>query len=129
MAARRAWLRERPLLIFRNGRRDSDVAIRSLSGNAGSRDGEGYSALRLDFDRRLLLQIRSCVVASDAGPLAYREHDDWLDWTALVGDFLADACTSKNSNGQHRTQVLRKGPDECENADPSGIHPGNPGLF
>ncbi len=62
--------------------------------------GESNSeALRLDFDRRLILQFRGSVVTSDAGLLPYRELDDALGLSVMAGETLADARTG--TNGRH----------------------------
>ena len=62
--------------------------------------GESNDAsLRVDLDRRLLLQFRGSVVTTDAGLLAYRELDDALGLSAMAGDVLTDARTGKN--GRH----------------------------
>jgi hypothetical protein len=53
-------------------------------------------ALRLDFDRRLMLRFRGSVITSDGGLLAYRELDDALALTASGGERLAEARTGRN---------------------------------
>src|SRR5580692_1942182 len=53
-------------------------------------------ALRLDFDRRLMIQFRGSAITSDCGLLAYRELDDALALTASGGERLAEARTGKN---------------------------------
>jgi hypothetical protein len=62
------------------------------------------AALRLDFDRRLLLRFRGSAITSDAGLLAYRELDDTLSLTDRAANTLADARTGKN--GRHRLAGL-----------------------
>src|SRR4051794_40227897 len=62
------------------------------------------SALRLDFDRRLVLQFRGSTITSDAGLLAYRELDDTLHLTDTAANTLADARTGKN--GRHQLAGL-----------------------
>jgi hypothetical protein len=56
------------------------------------------SALRVDFDRRLMFQFRGSTIISDAGLLAYRELDDTLRLTDTAADTLADARTGKNGH-------------------------------
>ena len=67
-----------------------------MANAAGESNGE---TLRLDFDRRLMLQFRGSVVTSDAGLLAYRELDDALGLSTVAGEMLADARTG--TNGRH----------------------------
>ena len=67
-----------------------------MTNPAGESDG---GVLRVDFDRRLMLQFRGSVVTSDAGLLAYHELDDVLGLSALASDVLADPCTGRN--GRH----------------------------
>src|SRR5260370_6940250 len=71
----------------------------------GDPTGEGENAaLRLDFDRRLLLQFRGSTMPSDAGLLAYRELEDTVCLTDTGADTLAAARTGKN--GRHRLAGL-----------------------
>jgi hypothetical protein len=72
-----------------------------MANPAGESTGE---TLRLDFDRRLMLQFRCSMITSDAGLLAYRELDDTIGLTDAGGDVLADARTGKN--GRHRVVGL-----------------------
>src|SRR6266436_3825647 len=59
------------------------------------------SALRLDFDRRVMLEFRGSAITSDAGLLPYRELDDALALTTTGGEILADTRTGKN--GRHQS--------------------------
>ena len=61
-------------------------------------------ALRLDFDRRLLLQFRGSAITSDGGLLAYRELEDTFGLTDTGAERLADARSGKN--GRHRLAGL-----------------------
>jgi hypothetical protein len=72
-----------------------------MAGPTGEAD---RGALRLDFDRRLLLRFCGSTITSDAGLLAYRELDDTLGLTDAGADTLADTRTGKN--GRHRLAGL-----------------------
>src|ERR671933_126553 len=60
--------------------------------------------LRLDYDRRLMLQFRGSAITSDAGLLVYRELGNALHLTDTAANTLADARTGKN--GRHRLAGL-----------------------
>src|ERR1700726_199947 len=75
----------------------------------GDPTGEATSeTLRLDFDRRLMLQFRGSAITSDAGLLAYRELDNTLGLTDTGADTLSDARTGKN--GRDRLAGLLRQP-------------------
>jgi hypothetical protein len=82
--------------------------------------------LRLDFDRRLKLEFHGSKVTSDAGLLAYRELDDALGLTDMVGDELVDARSGKNSRhaitGLFRQSVVTRlgGYEDVNDADRLG---------
>src|SRR5215510_6148116 len=66
---------------------------------AHPRGESGSDAVRLDFDRRLMLQFRGSLVTSDAGFAARLIANDVLALTEMAGDVLADARSGKN--GRH----------------------------
>ena len=86
--------------------------------------GESESdAVRLDFDRRLMLHFRGSVVTSDAGLLAYRELDDVLGLTEMAGDVPADARGGKN--GRHALALNDSQREQsCMQAGAPSLRPG-----
>ena len=51
--------------------------------------------LSLDFDRRFELEFHGSKVTSDAGLLPYRDLDDAVGLTKIVGDALTDTRRGK----------------------------------
>ena len=62
--------------------------------------------LRLDFDRRLKLEFHGSRITANAELFAYRELDDALRLTDMVGDDLVDPRTGKN--GRHALTGLSR---------------------
>jgi hypothetical protein len=88
--------------------------------NPAGKSNDG--GLKLDFDRRLMLQFRGSMVTSDAGLLAYRELDDALDLTRMATERLAVARAGRNDRhalvGMLRQSVFgRPGGYEDVNAE------------
>ncbi len=85
--------------------------------------------LRLDFDRRLKLEFHGSRITTDAGLLAYRELDDALGLTDMVGDGLVDPRTGKNGRhaltGLFRQSVFGRlgGYEDVNDADRLGRDP------
>jgi hypothetical protein len=52
---------------------------------------------RVDFDRRVRLEIHGSRITSDAGLLAYRELDDALGLTDIAGAALSERRHGKNT--------------------------------
>ena len=87
------------------------------------------SPLRVDFDRRLKLEIHGSKITSDAGFLAYRELDDALGLTEVARDLFHDSRTGKNGwhgmTGPFRQSVFARlgGYDDVNDADRLGRDP------
>ena len=50
---------------------------------------------RLDFDRRLKLELHGSKVTSDAGLLPYRDLDDAVGLSEIAGDTLTDTVVGR----------------------------------
>jgi hypothetical protein len=71
-----------------------------------------HEALRLDFDRRLMLRFRGSVITADGGLLAYRELDDVLALTTTGGHrsgaWAVPRDVDEEENGNHILWLYRK---------------------
>ena len=92
--------------------------------------GESESDVaRLDFDRRLKLELHGSSVTSDAGLLPFRELDDVLGLMVIAGQTLADGRTGKNGRhdliGMLRQSVFGRvaGYEDVNDADRLGHDP------
>jgi hypothetical protein len=74
-----------------------------MTNAAGESNGE---ALKLDFDRCLMLLFRGSVVTSDAGLRVYHELDDALGLSAMAHDKLADVRTGKKRSEAETSRHL-----------------------
>ena len=77
-------------------------------------------SLRVDFDRRLLLQFSGSVVTSYAGLLVYWELDDALGLSAMAAEVLGDARAGSG--------CLNSSPRKISGALPSFICSGLPSV-
>jgi len=68
-----------------------------VTANPKGEAGDGF--IRLDFARRVKLEVHGSRITSAAGLPAYRELDDAPRLCALAGDVLADARIGRN--GRH----------------------------
>ena len=93
--------------------RDSDITTNVLLALGAmpmtNPTGESENApLRLDFDRRLMLEFHGSRMTFDAGLLAFRELDDALGLSQTAGNVLADTRTGRNSHHSFGAAMTRK---------------------
>ena len=96
------------------------------------RDPAGESRrppLRVEFDRRLKLELHGSKITSDGGFLAYRELDDALGLTEAAGDVFHDSRSGKNGwhgmTGQFRQSLFGRvgGYEDVNDAERLGRDP------
>jgi hypothetical protein len=69
-------------------------------------DGEKVP-LRLQFNPKVRLEFHGATITSDAGLLPFREFDEALGLTGIVGEYLQDRRTGRNIR-HHLVPLLRQ---------------------